>query len=61
MALYEYECNDCKHITETQHRMGESPVVPCSKCESFYTHRIISLSGVRFKGTGWSNPKTEMD
>lgn len=47
MAIYEYQCDDCKTTFETQQRISEhddevrgTPV--CPKCDSSSTHRVYA-------------------
>ena len=53
MAVYEFECMACNHITEKQMPMNNDvQVVPCDWCEHV-AKRIMSKSTFHLKGGGW--------
>jgi len=47
MPIYEYECQECEHITEVIHSFSESPSVVCEECGSEETQRIISTCSIK--------------
>jgi len=54
MPTYEYECNDCKRITEVFHGIFEQPSVVCEHCKSRSLIKLIGAgTGVVFKGKGF--------
>ncbi len=46
MAIYEYQCDDCRAIFETHELISEHAEVKgtpaCPKCESSKTHRVFA-------------------
>jgi len=51
MPLYEYECEKCG-VFEKMQKFSDAPLTTCPECGS-KVHRLISSSGVVFKGTGY--------
>ena len=52
MALFEYECIVCNHVTEVnQHYSKSNP--ECPECRG-ETRKLISKSSFRLKGDGWA-------
>ena len=55
MARYEYECKNCKIVTEEDHPMANFPTqIQCPKC-SAPAKKIISHTNFQLKGGGWAN------
>lgn len=52
MPIYDYKCKQCGHTFEAQQSMAEAPLKTCPKCGGL-VHRVISASGVIFKGSGF--------
>ena len=52
MPIYEYQCESCEHIFETQQKFSDPPVEACVKCGKS-VRKLISAPGILFKGTGW--------
>ena len=52
MPIYEYQCESCEHIFETQQKFSDPPVEACVKCGKS-VRKLISAPGIMFKGTGW--------
>ena len=52
MPTYDYKCKECGYIFETFQKMSEKPLEFCPKC-SGSVKRIISASGIIFKGSGF--------
>jgi putative FmdB family regulatory protein len=47
MAIYEYQCDDCKSTFETHERVSEHDdeargLPACPECESVNTHRVYA-------------------
>lgn len=53
MPIYEYECEDCKHVFEELQKFSDPPVEECPKCHKKAVRRLISPSAAHFKGSGW--------
>ena len=54
MPLFEYRCNDCKEKFEVfTLSTRKKPASTCTSCGSERTHKIISPSGIIFKGSGF--------
>jgi len=51
MPLYEYQCDDCQCVFE-ELVFGEPKTVPCTKCGSAKTHRILSRCRAKMHGFG---------
>ena len=52
MPVYEYRCKKCGYEFERVQKLSESPVRRCERCGGAVT-KLISPSGLMFKGTGW--------
>ncbi len=52
MPLYEYECESCQGRFERLQRLADPPVETCPTCEG-KVRKLISPSGLSFKGSGW--------
>ncbi len=52
MPVYEYECKGCSGRHEVMQKMSDTPVTVCPTCCG-EVYRIISPSGLSFKGQGW--------
>ena len=52
MPVYEYRCNKCGHQFERVQKMSEPPIRRCERCRGSVA-KVISSSGIMFKGTGW--------
>ncbi len=52
MPRYEYECETCQHRFEVQQKFSDPPVEQCVRCGKG-VRKLISASGLMFKGTGW--------
>lgn len=57
MAIYEFLCDKCNHITQQHFSIKDDiRTVKCEKCNNDNSsHRIISRSNFHLKGPGWSN------
>lgn len=52
MPIYEYECKSCSERIEVLQKMSDPPLTSCSVCKG-RLHRIVSASGLIFKGSGF--------
>lgn len=52
MPIYEYQCDTCSHKFEVKQSMKDDPIAACERCGK-PVRRIISSSGIMFKGSGW--------
>ena len=52
MPIYEYRCNKCGHKFDIMQKVNDPPITTCPEC-SGPTSKIISPSGLMFKGSGW--------
>jgi putative FmdB family regulatory protein len=52
MPLYEYKCGSCGEIFEVRQNFSDEPLTVHEKCGG-PVERLISLSSLKFKGTGW--------
>jgi len=52
MPLYEYKCGSCGETFEVRQNFSDEPVTVHEKCGG-PVERLISLSSLKFKGTGW--------
>jgi putative FmdB family regulatory protein len=52
VPVYEYRCKKCAHQFERVQKMNDPPIRRCERCGSSVV-KIISSSGIVFKGTGW--------
>ena len=52
MPIYEYECQQCKQVTEAMQKFSEAPLTQCPKC-SGKLRKMISQSSFHLKGSGW--------
>jgi putative FmdB family regulatory protein len=42
MPIYEFKCNECGEAFSEIRRMGDDKGVPCPKCRSSHTKKLIS-------------------
>jgi len=52
VPIYEYECETCSKRIEILQKMSDPPLTSCDTCEGS-VHRIVSPSGLIFKGSGF--------
>ena len=52
MPIYEYECRSCKQRHEVMQKMLDAPLTTCEGCGG-EVYRLISPSGLSFKGEGF--------
>ena|SRR5579872_2366976 len=52
MPLYEYKCGSCGETFEVRQNFSDAPLKVHEKCGG-PVERLISLSSLKFKGTGW--------
>jgi len=52
MPLYEYKCQSCGDVFEIIQRFSDAPLTVHEKCGGA-VERLISVSALQFKGTGW--------
>lgn len=52
MAIYEYQCPECKEITELWSDLIEEEP-QCKKCETKLV-KVISQTSFHLKGSGWA-------
>ena len=52
MPVYEYECQQCKKITEAMQKFSEAPLAECPHCTG-QLRKLISQSSFHLKGGGW--------
>jgi putative FmdB family regulatory protein len=52
MPLYEYKCGSCGETFEVRQNFSDEPLTVHEKCGG-PVERLISLSSLKFKGTGW--------
>ncbi len=52
MPIYEYECGTCHHQFEVQQKFSDPLIEKCIQCGNG-VRKLISASGIMFKGTGW--------
>jgi putative FmdB family regulatory protein len=51
MPVYEYGC-EAGHRFEVKQKFSDAPVTSCQIC-SLPVTKLISASGISFKGSGW--------
>lgn len=52
MPIYEYECQSCHKHVEVLQKISDPPLTSCDECKGSL-HRIVSASGLIFKGSGF--------
>lgn len=52
MPVYEYRCNKCGYQFERVQKLSEPSIRRCERCGGSVI-KLISPSGIMFKGTGW--------
>ncbi|GAC1540946.1 MAG: hypothetical protein NVS2B17_17790 [Candidatus Velthaea sp.] len=52
MPLYDYQCQQCKKVTEVRHNFKESHGEPCPACGGKLA-RVFNPAGIVFKGSGF--------
>ena len=53
MPIYEYECASCHYQFEVRQKFTDPPIETCGQCGKEGVKKLISASGLMFKGTGW--------
>ena len=56
MPTYDYACNDCGHRLEATQKIADAPLTECPACHQPTLKRVISATGIVFKGSGWNRP-----
>jgi len=51
MPIYEYACA-AGHLFEVTQKMSDPPLTTCQRC-NLPVSKLISASGISFKGAGW--------
>ncbi|CAK0769080.1 Zinc ribbon domain-containing protein [Gammaproteobacteria bacterium] len=54
MPTYNYACNACDHRFEAVQKINDVPLTDCPECHRSTLKKLISVTGIVFKGTGWS-------
>jgi len=52
MPLYEYQCSKCGEKIEVLQKFSDAPLKRHKGCRGAL-HRLVSVSGLHFKGSGW--------
>jgi putative FmdB family regulatory protein len=52
MPVYEYECQQCKEVTEAMQKFSDAPLTKCPHCAG-KLRKMISQSAFHLKGSGW--------
>jgi putative FmdB family regulatory protein len=52
MPIYEYECQQCRQVTEAMQKFSDTPLTACPAC-SGELKKLISHSSFHLKGSGW--------
>lgn len=52
MPVYEYQCELCQDVLETQQSLSDKPLTTCPAC-SGTLKKLISQSSFQLKGGGW--------
>jgi putative FmdB family regulatory protein len=53
MPTYAYKCKACKREFEREQKFADDPLVKCPYCKKLKLVRLISSSGLVFKGSGF--------
>lgn len=53
MPLYEYKCARCGKRFELIQKFSDPPEAACPACGG-RAHRLLSVSALQFKGSGWT-------
>jgi putative FmdB family regulatory protein len=53
MPLYEYKCANCGKKFEVIQKFSDAPLTVHEECGSGPVERLISVSALQFKGSGW--------
>ena len=52
MPLYEYQCRDCRKVTDVRHGFDDAPPKECPACGGTLERRF-NAAGIVFKGSGF--------
>ena len=52
MPLYEYQCRDCRRLTEVIQKFADGPLTECSECGGTL-EKVASAPAFHLKGSGW--------
>jgi putative FmdB family regulatory protein len=53
MPIYTYRCENCGVQFEQQQSFNDEPLKRCPQCNKNKLRRVITPSGIVFKGSGW--------
>ena len=53
MPYYDYQCDECRYCFEAWQAMKEQSLRICPQCNKDALHRVISSTGIIFKGSGF--------
>lgn len=56
MPIYEYACDACGHKMEAMQKMNDEPLTTCPNCGAEQLKKLISATGLQFKGNDWYKP-----
>ncbi|CAK0744652.1 Zinc ribbon domain-containing protein [Gammaproteobacteria bacterium] len=60
MPTYSYACQECGHRFETSQRITEAPLSDCPECKKTALKKVLSATGIVFKGSGWSRGSSKV-
>ena len=52
MPIYEYQCNNCRQVTEVLQKFSDPPLSDCPQCNG-RLQKLMSLNSFHLKGSGW--------
>ena len=52
MPIYQYRCQQCRHLHEAMQKVSDPPITECPECGG-EMKKIIAPAGIIFKGSGW--------
>lgn len=61
MPTYQYSCDSCGNQIEVRQRFSDNPLQDCPACEQSSLRRVIFVTGVIFKGSGWYKTDNRRD
>ena len=53
MPIYTYRCENCGVRFERQQSFSDEPLKRCPECNKNKLRKVITPSGIVFKGSGW--------
>ncbi|MFC3914517.1 FmdB family zinc ribbon protein [Pseudaeromonas sharmana] len=61
MPIYEYECQQCGQQISRLQKLSDAPLADCPVCQRPALKKLLSLPGLRFKGSSGCETGFKLD